>query len=306
MNAPNKQNPAPAAATPKENTADRLAQAASNVTQPAVNTTPGTALQPAEPKSAQDNFGAYLDAHKRDFALVLPKSISVDRILRLALSAIRRNPTLMSCSVPSLMGAIMEATCLGLEPNTPLGHAYLVPFRSAKLNTTEAVLVIGYEGYIELFYRSGKVQTVFANVVYAADTFEYHYGLDESLTHKEAMLPVAKRGEITHFYAYARMTGGAYRFVVLTKQQVDEIRDEFSASYAADPKNSIWATDYIAMGKKSAILRLEKWLPKSAELRTAVNAEYQVIDSPQTLASFTPPVDVTQPADQGKPEPETK
>ena len=60
----------------------------------------------------------------------LPAVITPERFTRMALSAINNNPKLAECSQMSFLAAVMNAAQLGLEPNTPLGQAYLIPFQN--------------------------------------------------------------------------------------------------------------------------------------------------------------------------------
>ena len=56
---------------------------------------------------------------------------------------------------------------LGLEPNTPLGQAYLIPYKNhGKL---ECQFQIGYKGLIDMVYRNDNIQTVQAQCVYEND-----------------------------------------------------------------------------------------------------------------------------------------
>ncbi|MEJ2897755.1 recombinase RecT, partial [Bordetella avium] len=65
---------------------------------------------------------AFFDSQKSTLAAVLPRHVSADRMLKIALGALRTTPKLMGCTVESLMGAVVQCSQLGLEPNTPLGH----------------------------------------------------------------------------------------------------------------------------------------------------------------------------------------
>ena len=79
----------------------------------------------------------FFQANKNSMAAVLPRHINPERMLKIALHAVRAVPQLMECTTESLMGAVMTCAQLGLEPNTVLGHAYLIPFRNKKANRTD-------------------------------------------------------------------------------------------------------------------------------------------------------------------------
>ena len=85
----------------------------------------------------------------------------------------------------SFLGALMNAAQLGLEPNTPLGQAYLIPYRNK--GKLECQFQIGYKGLIDMVYRNENIQTVQAQCVYENDDFQYELGLDPKLVHKPAL-----------------------------------------------------------------------------------------------------------------------
>lgn len=67
-----------------------------------------------------------------------------ERFMRMALSAINNTPKLAECTQISFLAALMNAAQLGLEPNTPLGQAYLIPYNNK--GTMECQFQIGYKG----------------------------------------------------------------------------------------------------------------------------------------------------------------
>lgn len=225
-------------------------------------------------KSEQQLFGDQLKLMMPEIARVLPRHITPDRMARIALTTVRLNPKILQCNRSSVLGAVMSAATLGLEPNV-MGQCYIIPFNNRQKGILEAQFIIGYQGYIELFYRSGRVLTVYADAVFSADKFSYKYGITETLEHEPSN--EVNRGEITHFYAYCKMEGGAYRFVVLPKASVDHIRDTYSQ--AARSKSSPWHNNYKEMGCKTAIRALAKWVPKSAEVIEAMKHDDTVRDS---------------------------
>ena len=72
------------------------------------------------------------DSMKKQFEKALPKYITPDKFVRIALTAINSNPELAQCTQTSLLAAMMNSAQLGLEFNTPLGEAYLIPYRNKK------------------------------------------------------------------------------------------------------------------------------------------------------------------------------
>ena len=122
----------------------------------------------------------------------LPSVLTPERSTRMALSAINNTPELANCTPMSFVAALMNAAQLGLEPNTPLGQAYLIPYKNK--GVLECQFQLGYKGLIDLAYRTGQVQMIQAQVVREFDEFEYQYGLDSRLNHRPG---TGERGDIT-------------------------------------------------------------------------------------------------------------
>ncbi|MBU9228234.1 recombinase RecT [Burkholderia multivorans] len=216
----------------------------------------------------------FFESQKATLAAVLPSHVSPDRMLKIALGALRTTPKLMECTVESLMGAVVQCSQLGLEPNTPLGHAYLIPFENKKkvggewvTEKVETQIVIGYKGLIDLARRSGQVVSIAAHAVYEHDHFDYAFGLNEKLEHKPAM---SARGRVIAFYAVAKLVGGGHAFEVMSAEQVNEIRDASqNYKFARDKEKTVWGQHYEEMGRKTVLRRLFKYLPVSIELASA-------------------------------------
>lgn len=214
---------------------------------------------------------AFFESQKSTLQAVLPRHVSPDRMLKIALGALRTTPKLMGCTVESLMGAVIQVSQLGLEPNTPLGHAYLIPFENRKKGTVEVQIVLGYKGLIDLARRSGQIVSIAAHEVCENDHFEYAYGLDERLEHRPAL---GERGKIIAFYAVAKMVGGGHAFEVMSNDQILAIRDASqgwkTAKRFGKEKESPWGAHYAEMGRKTCLRRLVKYLPVSIEMANAV------------------------------------
>ena len=142
----------------------------------------------------------------------LPSVITPERFTRMALSALNNTPKLKECSQISFLAAMMNAAQLGLEPNTPLGQAYLIPYKNK--GKLECQFQIGYKGMIDLVYRNEQVQMIQAQIVYENDYFEYELGLESRLIHRPAL---DNRGEMTLVYALFRLKNGGYGFEVMSR-----------------------------------------------------------------------------------------
>lgn len=215
-----------------------------------------------------------------EIARALPRHVNPDRMARIVLTALRSTPKLAQCTPESFFGCIVQAAQLGLETNTPLGHAYLLPFEDRRNNRILCQLIIGYQGMIDLARRSGLVKALYAYPVYEGDKFVWSLGLNPSITHEPSTQPGRERKEITHVYAVAKLEGGEPIFTVLTRSEVEKYRDRSRAS-----RNGPWVTDFEAMALKTAVRRLFRWLPKSAEMATAAAFDEALETGKSQLAS---------------------
>jgi recombination protein RecT len=75
--------------------------------------------------------------------MALPKHLTPDRLLRVAMTSIQQNPRLLDCTQESLLKSVIICAQLGLEPDGIIGGAYLVPYFNTKKNTYEAQFQIG-------------------------------------------------------------------------------------------------------------------------------------------------------------------
>ncbi|MCY8590957.1 recombination protein RecT [Bacillus haynesii] len=216
-----------------------------------------------EPKT----IAGYLKKLQPELQKALPKHITPERITRIVLTTIRNNPALQECSPGSLLGAVMQSAQLGLEPGL-VGHCYFVPFWNNKEKRREVQFIIGYKGMIDLARRSGHIQSIYAYTVHEADKFVYELGLHPKLIHKPA---TGQRGEMTHVYAVAHFKEGGYQFEVLTKHDVENVRNRSKSK-----DNGPWITDYEEMAKKTVVRRIWKYLPISIEIQQQVSQDETV------------------------------
>lgn len=217
--------------------------------------TQGTkAVAKKQPQTIKD----YINAMSGEIAKALPQVMTPERFTRIALSAVSNTPKLGSCTPQSFLGAMMNAAQLGLEPNTPLGQAYLIPFENRKKGITECQFQIGYKGLIDLAYRSGEVKMIDAQTVYENDEFEYELGIDPVLKHKPAR---TNRGNPIYFYATFKLTNGGQGFQVMSIEDVQDHAKKYSKTY----NNGPWQTNFEEMAKKTVLKKLLKYAPLKTE-----------------------------------------
>lgn len=239
---------------------------------------------------------AFEDPKQKDqIALALPRAMDIDRFARICVTVVRNNPTLGQCTVVSLLGACMQAAQLGLEPGV-LGQSYLVPFYNTKERAHDVQFIIGYQGYIELFYRSGKVHDVVAREVCENDEWDFAYGITDTMRHVPAR---EERGRPILYYGLAHIVGGGH---VLHVMNLEEIADRRERSRAKD--SGPWQTDEIPMSKKTVIRAMSPYIPKSTDVARALAADETIAhnimpDMATEVAAQPIDVDEAPPEDGG-------
>ncbi len=196
----------------------------------------------------------------------LPSVLTPERFTRIALSALNNTPALRQCTPMSFLAALMNAAQLGLEPNTPLGQAYLIPYKNK--GQLEVQFQVGYKGLIDLAYRNGQMQTIQAQAVYENDAFEYEFGLEPKLVHRPAY---SDRGEVVYFYGIFRTVNGGFGFSVMSKADMDVYAKTYSKAF--DSSYSPWKTNYEEMAKKTVIKQALKYAPIRTDFQRALTLD---------------------------------
>lgn len=217
-----------------------------------------TAAHQISSKKNAPKLADYVKSMEKEIAKALPSVMTPERFTRITLSALSSNPDLQQCTPQSFLGAMMTAAQLGVEPNTPLGQAYLLPYRNK--GVMECQFQLGAKGLVDLAYRSGEISVIQAHTVYSNDEFQYEFGLDPKLVHKPAM---KDRGEPVAFYAMFKMKDGGYGFEVMSVEDVRAHAKKYSKSY--NSQFSPWATSFEEMGKKTLIKRVLKYAPLKSD-----------------------------------------
>ena len=209
-------------------------------------------------KAEKKTMQAYIKAMEPAIKKALPSVITPERFTRMVLSALSSTPKLAECSPQSFLAAMMTAAQLGVEPNTALGQAYLLPYRNH--GQMECQFQLGYKGLIDLAYRSGDVSVIQAHTVYENDVFEYELGMDPKLRHVPAK---ADRGEAVAYYAMFKTKDGGYGFEVMSVDDVQRHAQRYSKSYGSG--SSPWRSNFDEMAKKTVLKRALKYAPLKSD-----------------------------------------
>lgn len=233
----------------------------------------GTGVQRQE---QQKTLQGEIQRMESQFQMAMPKGQEATRLIRDALTCLRQTPKLQECTQSTIMGALMTCAQLGLRPGV-LGHAYLLPFWNSNAprpdgrgkGVMQAQLVLGYQGLIELAYRSGLVESIAARTVYSNDEFMVEYGSDPKWIHRPAL--GGSRGEPVLFYAEAKMRGGGYVFTdPMTVADMEAYRDKHATAQKNGRVFGPWVEHFEGMAHKTMVRKLMKMLPKSTEVAQAI------------------------------------
>lgn len=228
-----------------------------------------------------------LDARAKQIAQLATPSTGLDaaRVLRLAMRCVEKDDKLRECSPESFAMAVMSCVEMGLEP--ALGQAYIIPFKK------RATLVLGYQGMIELSFRSGLLRSIWAEVVYDTDTCEVNLGTERSIRHVRGL---GRPGKIVGAYAVGELPGGGKQWVYLDRAQIE------ARAPATDKPDNPWNSWPEEMCKKTAVRALWKLLPKSPTMRLALlqsgREDGHEPQRPETIAVDAGPIAVSQPWDR--------
>lgn len=203
------------------------------------------------------------DGMLRQLRMACAKTVTPERMARIAMTELRRVPKLATCTPQSFLGALMQCAQLGLEPG-PMGLAYLIPYGN------EVTLQVGYKGLLQLVWRSEQIASVQSEVVYEGDVFEYAHGIPPTLHH----IPADHRpadAKPTHVYAVLGTKGGGWITRVRTAEQIEAHRKKYSQAGGKSP----WVTAWDEMACKTVIKLAVKRAPVSSEVIAAVALDDQ-------------------------------
>lgn len=208
----------------------------------------------------------------KQIAMALPANVTPERMTRIALTALSKNEMLSQSTPQSFMGALLTSAQLGLECNTPLGQAYLIPYKNNKAGVIETQFQLGYQGELDLCYRTKLYKTIQARIVYEGDEFEYSYGFNETLKH----IPHEKSNKPVYVYAYYELISGGRAFEVMSWEEVIKFSQQYSQSVKYQ-KSSPWTSDPESMAKKTVLKKVMKYAPKTVEIAEAISSDSAVL-----------------------------
>lgn len=246
-----------------------------------------TALaEAAKPESLKD----LIEFNAKELGRALPEHMRPERVVRIALTCVRLNPELATCTPLSFIGALFTSAQLGIEPIA--GRAWLLPFKNSRKKpdgswhtVKECQFVLGYKGVVDLFYRHEKTINLAWGIRRAKDMWTMELGTNARLTH----VPVeGDRGPVVGYWAMAHLINGGMPFHYMTREECLEHGKKHSKTFDKKSgsfyESSPWVKDEEAMCLKTVLTQGAKLWPISVELQRALDAD-------ETARDFRPGVD---------------
>lgn len=246
-----------------------------------------TGIQTAPVKPKPTTFKAIIASKLEDkgakaMMSLMPTHVNKDALIRTALM-LAGKAEFADCEPMTFLTSYATAAQMGLQPNTPLGHCYLIPFkRKIKVNgifkeIKEVQLMLGYKGMIDVARRSNQIDSINAFVVYKDDEFSINLGTEQTITHIPNLQSSRNEADIIIVYAVAKLKGGGTQFEYLTQADIAKARlnsqTSMSAKEAWQQAKSPWHAHFVEMCRKTAIRKLFKYLPVSLEMATILQKD---------------------------------
>lgn len=194
---------------------------------------------------------------------------------------------LLQCKPNDLMAEALKAASLRLPLNKQLGQAYLLPFKIK--GVTKPTLVIGTKGYLQLAMRTGKYETINADVVYEGE-FNHYDKVTGKLDLSGAQISNTPIG----YFAYFKKKDGLTKLLYMTLDEVCRYAKQYSPNIKynekvdADKLKEIalkqaangsgegvgWYSNFESMAIKTVLRRLlSKWGELSIESNDITNLD---------------------------------
>lgn len=202
-------------------------------------------------------------AMRQQLEAALPEHVSIDKFVRVILTAIQSNYMLAQADRTSLLKACMEAAADGLLPDGREGA--IVPFRNNKTGKTEAQWQPMVWGLVKLVRNSGELRDIGVEIVRTADKFERW--IDENGPHFKHTPALDGAGDPVGVYAYARTKDGGFFIEYMTWTEVLKFKA------LSKSKNGPWQEWPEEMAKVRPIKRLCKRLPMSTDAVEALRRD---------------------------------
>ena len=221
------------------------------------------------------------------------------RFIATITSAVATNPALQECDAGTILAGALLGESLNLSPSPQLGQFYLVPFKSkakykngkmVEPETTKAVFVLGYKGYIQLAIRSGQYKKLNVMEIKQGELIRFDPLTEEIQCTIIEDYEEREKTPTEGYYAMFEYVNGFRKAIYWSRKKMIDHADRFSKAFSKDsfeklqngeiPDNdlwkysSFWYEKFDDMAKKTMIRQLiSRWGIMSTEMQTAIEKD---------------------------------
>lgn len=199
---------------------------------------------------------------EKAIAAVATQYLTADRFLRLAVNAVKKTPLLMQCDPQTVLGSFMTSAALGLEPNTIMQQAFLIPYKKRQrqgnewIDTYDCQFQVGARGFVTLAHRSPEIDSLQSEAIHEGDFFEHMLGTESFLKYRKAL---KDRGQLIGSFCFTKLASGTEMATVLPLDEIEKIRSK-SETYNALMRNIQSAQNHSEKEKAEKKLAETPWV----------------------------------------------
>jgi len=212
-----------------------------------------------------------------DLKRLAPKYVNLSRLMALALEAKIKNPLLAKSSIASVVAFCKKCAEWGTD-RVGAGGVWPVPFWNNKTGSYDMTPIPDWRLLVEKAKKAKAITHATADVVREGDRFTYSRGMTPNVTHEPAL---AATGKVIAAYCIYTLPDGTRDFVVMSRAELDAIRNRSKAWQAYEKDKSKlcpYNTDPEEMDKKTVIKRAMKLFEgASIELTTILEADHRAM-----------------------------
>lgn len=196
-----------------------------------------------------------------------------------ALQVVQKDFELSKADPQSILNSVSAIASMNLLIDPSFGQAFIGTYKvkDGLIWKTLAQFQIGYKGLIELGHRSNQFKGLNTDDVRQGEYIgtdrmtgitEFNWNQDQDARKK---LP------IVGYIAYFKLTNGFEKSLFMTIKEMNDHGRKWSKNFT--DKNCGWQKDFDGMGKKTVLkLLLDKYAPKSTEMKKAIRFDQAIID----------------------------
>lgn len=217
-----------------------------------------------------NDVGRYLETMKQSLSKYAVKNYNQDSFFKSAMLAIVENDNLRAClTTPqgkaSLFNALRYAATTGLSLNPQEGKACLIAYGG------KVQYQVMKNGLLSLAMDSGQVSLIQAEAVRINDEFKLTKTSDgDSYFFSPAL---RDRGDFLGFFASVKFKNGNKCVCWMTKKEIEDHRDTYSAMFKSKPEVSPWKKSFEGMAIKTVLTKLIRNLIISDDLDRVIGTD---------------------------------